>query len=110
MGKKQRGSLRKSAKASPRPAPSGLLRPREVLEKASISHQVLYRYVTLGLVEPAGLTGTGQRLYHPNVLEMIKIIQDLNQTGYSLRDLKEIFFKDERIVRLTKKPCSPSAS
>jgi hypothetical protein len=76
-----------------------LLRPADVRGRTGITHQVLYRYVTLGLVEPAGTTASGQRLYHPSVVPLIRAIQLLTKSGYSLRSLKEIFFKDERVRR-----------
>lgn len=79
---------------------SHLLRTAEVLEKTRITHQVLYRYITLGLIEPARTTETGVRLFHPDVVHLIEIVKGLNQSGYSLRDMKDIFFKDERVKRM----------
>jgi DNA-binding transcriptional MerR regulator len=76
-----------------------LLKTREVLERTGITHQVLYRYVTLGLIEEAGTTKGGQRLFHPRVVELIHRIRGLIDTGYSLRHLKEIFFKPDRVRR-----------
>lgn len=92
--------------AAASPASVHLLRPGEVREQTGISHQVLYRYVTLGLVEPAGTTASGQRLYHPSVVPLIRAIQLLTKSGYSLRSLKEIFFKDDRVRRAVT-PASP---
>ena len=70
-----------------------------------ITHQVLYRYVTLGLIEPATTTASGQRLFHPNVVGLIEVIKSLNQSGYSLRDMKATFFKDERVKKaMAKQP------
>ena len=79
-----------------------LLRTAEVLSRAQITHQVLYRYITLGLIEPAQTTPSGLRLFHPKVVALIKVIKDLNER-YSLRDMKDIFFKDERVKRLSRK-------
>lgn len=83
--------------------PPALLRTAEVLERTGITHQVLYRYVTLGLIEPAPQMQGGLRLFHPTVVPLIKVIQDMSRQGggYSLRDLKEIFFKDERVREIT---------
>ncbi|MCH2374940.1 MAG: MerR family transcriptional regulator [Planctomycetes bacterium] len=91
-----------AAKANPGTADrdfEGLLRPAEVLGKAKITHQVLYRYVTLGLIEPAAELESGARLFHPNVIVLIEVIQSLIRSGYSLRDIKEIYFKDERVKK-----------
>lgn len=84
-----------------------LLRPADVRGRTGITHQVLYRYVTLGLVEPAGTTASGQRLYHPSVVPLIRAIQLLTKSGYSLRSLKEIFFKDERVRRAVARTPGP---
>src|SRR5262245_32808767 len=48
-----------------------LLRTAEVLAKTRITHQVLYRYITLGLIEPAQTTSSGLRLFKPNVVQLI---------------------------------------
>ena len=71
----------------------------DVLKQAGISHQVLYRYVTQGLIREAGQTKGGQRLYHPRVVHLIERIQGLSNSGYSLRDIKDIFFKEKRVQR-----------
>ena len=75
------------------------LRAGDVLKEAGISHQVLYRYVTQGLIQEAGQTEGGQRLYHPRVVHLIERIQGLSNSGYSLRDIKDIFFKEKRVQR-----------
>ena len=77
----------------------GLLRTADVLRATGITHQVLYRYVTLGLIEAAESTPSGQRLFHPDVVTLIEVIKSLNRSGYSLRDMKTIFFKDQRVRR-----------
>lgn len=75
----------------------GGLRTREVLDATGITHQILYRYITLGLIEEARTTETGQRLFHERAVAAIRLIQRLNQSGYTLRDLKDIFFKERRV-------------
>ncbi len=92
-------------------APTSLLRPAEVLQRAEITHQVLYRYVTLGLIEPAATTPTGQRLFHPDVIELIGAIKVLTRKGYSLRDMKETYFREARVRRaLTVEPTTREGS
>ena len=75
---------------------SGLMKTSEVLEKAGISRQMLYLYSTMGLIEAASETAAGHRLYAPSVLTRLKIIRDALETGYSLRDVKEVFFERRR--------------
>lgn len=81
----------------------GLMKTREILAATRITHQTLYRYVTLGLIAESDTTAGGQRLFHPDVVALIEQIQELNDTGYSLRDIKEIFFKEPRVQRLCRK-------
>lgn len=76
------------------------LRTSEVLRRAGISRQVLYRYVTLGLIREASVTPSGQRLFHPRVVRWIRIIRGLNETGYPLREIRTTFFRDKRLKRL----------
>jgi DNA-binding transcriptional MerR regulator len=83
-----------------------LLRTAEVLERTGITHQILYRYITLGLIEPSVVRETGLRLFHPDVVALIETIKNLNQR-YSLRDIKEIYFKDERVRRHAERTRSP---
>jgi DNA-binding transcriptional MerR regulator len=73
------------------------LRTREILEATGITHQILYRYITLGLIQEEKVTGTGQRLFSPRTIGAIHLIQRLNRSGYTLRDIKDIFFKEKRV-------------
>ncbi len=69
-----------------------------VLSKAGISRQVLYRYIQMDLIEPAEVTETGRNLFREVVFKQIARIQKLNESGYTLRDIREIF--GERIRKL----------
>ena len=69
---------------------SNLLKTGEVLERAGISRQVLYRYMQLELIQPAETTKTGRNRFRPSVFKQIELIQSLNQR-YTLRDIREIF-------------------
>jgi len=72
-----------------------------VIARTGITHQVLYRYITLGLIEPARTTDSGLRYFGSNVVPLIELIRSLTEDRrYSLRELKEIFFKDERVQKL----------
>ena len=87
-----------------------LLKTADVLRATGITHQVLYRYVTLGLIEAAESTPSGQRLFHPDVVTLIEVIKSLNRSGYSLRNMKEIFFKDQRVRRALGVKRSPTGT
>ena len=73
------------------------LRTRDLLRETGITHQILYRYVTMGLVREEAQGDGGHRVFPPETVGVIKLIQRLNQSGYTLRDIKDIFFKDGRL-------------
>ena len=76
------------------------LKTKDLLAATGITHQILYRYMTLGLIREAKVTSTGQRFFSPKTVAAIRLIQRLNTTGYTLRDIKDIFFKEKRLRQL----------
>ena len=68
-----------------------LVRIGAAAEKAGISRQTLQYYVMLGLIKPAGKSPAGQRLFDKESISRIKLIHRLNRSGYTLRDIREIF-------------------
>lgn len=73
--------------------PKKLYRTEEVLRAAGISRQVLYRYITLGFITPAEVTETGRRLFDESVFRRLELIRELNRSGYTLREIRETFFR-----------------
>lgn len=63
-------------------------------KKAGISRQSLQYYLMIGLLEPADITKTGRRLFDNKSIELIKLIKKLNNSGYTLREIREIFLQD----------------
>ena len=64
----------------------------QVMKRTGLSRQVLYQYSTMGLIREATTTPKGHRRYSEDVFQHLDLIRELNQTGYTLRDIKEIFF------------------
>jgi DNA-binding transcriptional MerR regulator len=62
-------------------------------EKAGISRQSLQYYIMVGLLEPTTITPTGRRLFDENGIERIKLIKKLNDSGYPLRAIRELFLE-----------------
>jgi len=60
---------------------------------AGISRQTLQYYLMLGLIEPTETTPTGRRLFDEKTVERIKLIKRLNQSGYPLRAIRELFIE-----------------
>jgi DNA-binding transcriptional MerR regulator len=62
-------------------------------KKAGISRQSLQYYLMVGLLEPTEITPTGRRLFDQKCVERIKLIKKLNDSGYPLRAIRELFME-----------------
>ena len=62
-------------------------------KKAGISRQSLQYYLMVGLLEPTEITPTGRRLFDQKCVERIKLIKRLNDSGYPLRAIRELFME-----------------
>ncbi|HUW56273.1 MAG TPA: MerR family transcriptional regulator [Planctomycetota bacterium] len=80
-----------------KPRPSKLYKTGEVLKRAGISREVFYRYLNVGLIRPARTSPGGHNLFSDPVFRHIELIRSLNGSGFTLRDIKDIYFRDERI-------------
>ena len=47
----------------------------------------------VGLLEPTEVTPTGRRLFDQKNIERIKLIKKLNDSGYPLRAIRELFLQ-----------------
>ena len=77
--------------------PEKLYKTGEVLKEAGITREVFYRYLTMGLVRPAASSPGGHNLFNDTIFTHLRIIQDLKNSGFTLRDIKDIYFRDERL-------------
>lgn len=50
----------------------------------------------MGLIEEADRTETGRHLFDDHALRRVEIIKGLSGRGYSLRDIKDTYFKRGR--------------
>ncbi|MHC4228983.1 MAG: helix-turn-helix domain-containing protein [Planctomycetota bacterium] len=62
-------------------------------KKAGISRQSLQYYLMVGLLEPTETTPTGRRLFDEKCIERIRLIRKLNDSGYPLRAIRELFLE-----------------
>jgi len=80
------------------------LRPiGQAAKEAGISRQSLQYYIMLGLVEPAEVTQTGRRLFDDENIRQIRIIKGLNEVGYPLREIREMFLQGHTDLKGKKK-------
>ena len=62
-------------------------------ELAGISRQSLQYYVMLGLIDPTVVTPTGRRMFDDAGVERIKLVKTLNESGYPLRAIRDLFLQ-----------------
>ena len=62
-------------------------------KKAGISRQSLQYYIMVGLLEPTEISPSGRRLFDEKIIERIKLIKKLNDSGYPLRAIRELFLE-----------------
>ena len=60
---------------------------------AGVSRQSLQYYLMVGLVVPTETTATNRRMFSEEAIERIKLIKKLNQSGYPLRAIRELFLQ-----------------
>lgn len=65
----------------------------EAAKRAGVSRQSLQYYLMLGLMEPTQTTPSGRRMFDQDAVERVKLIRKLNQSGYPLRAIRELFFE-----------------
>lgn len=65
----------------------------ELARAAGVTTQTVQYYAMLGLVEEAGRTPGGQRLFDAEAVKRVKLIHKLNKSGYTLGDIRETFLK-----------------
>ncbi len=73
-----------------------LLRIGKAAQAAGVSRQTLQYYLMVGLLESSGRTECGHQLFDAKAIERIKMIKQLNESGYPLREVREIFLKDKK--------------
>lgn len=59
--------------------------------KAGVSVQSVQNYIMLGLLKPADKTPGGRRLFDRQTVDRIVLIHKMNQSGYTLRAIRELF-------------------
>jgi len=70
-----------------------LLKTGDVLKRSGVSRQMLYNYVAMGLLDEVKTTPAGHMLFGEKVFKRLALIENLQISGYSLRDMKDIFFE-----------------
>jgi len=59
--------------------------------KAGVTRQQLQYYLMVGLLEATRVSEAGRRLFDDKAVERIRLIKKLNQSGYPLRAIRDLF-------------------
>jgi len=62
-------------------------------KKAGVSRQSLQYYLMVGLLEPTKVTPAGRRLFDQKAIDRVRLIRRLNNSGYPLRAIRELFME-----------------
>jgi len=71
------------------------LRIGEVARRSGIGVEALRFYEKSGLLEPAGRTPSGYRLYEPSVFERLEFIRKAQSVGFSLDEIATLIRESE---------------
>ena len=73
-----------------------LLRIGKAAAEAGVSRQTVQYYLMVGLLVPTRRTQNGRQLFDEKTVERIRLIKKLNESGYPLREIREIFLRDKK--------------
>ncbi len=71
------------------------LRISAVAQRAGVSKQTVEYYIMLGLLRPISDPKTRRRSFDEGDVRRVKLIRQLNQSGYPLREILEIWLRDK---------------
>lgn len=66
-----------------------------VASRAGVSKQTVEYYIMLGLLKPRRDPKTRRRIFTEEHIKRIALIRELNQSGYTLREIREIWMKNK---------------
>jgi MerR family Zn(II)-responsive transcriptional regulator of zntA len=72
-----------------------LLRIAEAAKEAGVTKQSLQYYLMVGLIEPTRRSASRQQLFDDKAIERIRLVKKLNDSGYPLREIREIFLRNK---------------
>lgn len=88
--------MAKGKKQPKRDLPPGWMRISSAAAGAAVSTQTIEYYIMLGLITPLRQEDRYGRFFDAEIVKRIKLIRQLNETGYALRDIREIYLKGRK--------------
>lgn len=71
-----------------------LMRISQASQAAEVSKQTVEYYIMLGLIEPIRKGDSRSRYFDAKLVRRIRLIRELNTSGYTLRDIRETYLRD----------------
>jgi MerR family mercuric resistance operon transcriptional regulator len=60
---------------------------------AGVTTQQVEYYLMIGLITPRRKPGRKGRYFDDELVRRIRLIRELNESGYTLRDIREVYFE-----------------
>jgi len=70
-----------------------LLTTADLVRLTGVKESVIRQYVLLGLIRPVARTESGRLRFDEKTVRLVKLIKELNRSGYTLREIREIFLE-----------------
>jgi MerR family copper efflux transcriptional regulator len=67
------------------------LKTSDLIEQSGLTRQIIYEYISIGLIREAMRTEAGHRLFDDHSVTQARLIHELSNSGYPLRAIREIF-------------------
>lgn len=74
-------------------AQPALMRISQAAQAAGVSKQTVEYYVMLGLVHPRQAPGKAGRYFDAALVKRIRLINQLNKSGYTLQEIRETYLR-----------------
>lgn len=81
------------AAAKPPHPGASYLRISAAARAAGVSRQTVEYYIMVGLIQPIRPEGNKGRFFDETLVKRIKLIRRLNESGYTLRDIREVYLR-----------------
>lgn len=78
---------------------TNLLPIGKAAKKSGVSRHSVQYYVMVGLLEATEKTPTGRNLFGPEAIDRIRMIKRLNESGYPLRAIRELFLQQGKSLK-----------
>ena len=70
-----------------------LMKIGEAAGAADVPKQTIEYYVMLGLITPITPAGTRRRFFDDDLVKRIRLIRELNDSGYTLREIRQTWLR-----------------